>query len=162
MTQLMSKKFCRMGEATIKTIISDLNRFSRGELGGKITWALMEDRYGFSRQALQARPEIKAAYLNAKIALSGELIRSQKNASEDVDVLRTEIARMQIELDEYKRMEAKWMERWQRIAYHIRQNGQQVYMVDRGISKNSLPPSERATADILRPFDKEIPSTGRR
>src|SRR3546814_14839234 len=114
-----------------------------------------------SRQSLQARPEIKAAYANAKHFLSGELLRSKQNTSKDIEVLRTELARIQIELDESKKMKIQWMARWQRLAFHIRQKGLQVYMVDREIPKGSLPPNERATADILRPFDKKIPSTGR-
>lgn len=157
----MSKKFTRMSEAAVKAIISDLNKFARGELGSKVTWSVLEDRHGFSRQSLQARPEIKAAYANAKNFLSGELLRSKQNASKDIEVLRTELARMQIELDEYKKMKIQWMARWQRLAFHIRQKGLQVHMLDREIPKNSLPPSERSTAEILRLFDKEIPSTGR-
>src|SRR3546814_10474374 len=81
----MSKKFTRMSEASVKAIIADLNKFARGELGGKVTWSVLEDRHGFSRQSLQARPEIKAAYANAKHFLSGELLRSKQNTSKDIE-----------------------------------------------------------------------------
>lgn len=66
-----------MSESDIKTIVRDLDRWALGELGSKLTWAMLEDRFGFSRQSLQAKAEIKAAYDNAKTALSGGLIKTK-------------------------------------------------------------------------------------
>ena len=50
-------------------------------------------------------------------------------------------------------------ERWQRIAFHMRQKGMQIHEIDQMTRDNTL--SERETNNILRPFDKEIPSSGR-
>ena len=60
-----------MSDSDINTIVADLDRWALGELGSKLTWAVLEERFGFSRQSLQAKSEIKAAYDNAKRALSG-------------------------------------------------------------------------------------------
>ena len=135
---------------------------ANGELGSKLTWAILEGRFGYSRQSLQARSDIKAAYDNAKRSLSGGLIQSRENALKDNKALLMSLERAQMELLELKRKEKIWMQRWQRIAFHIRQRGIQVYSVDRPISEHGEIPTERETAEILRPFDKEIPSTGRR
>ncbi|WP_442782733.1 hypothetical protein [Collimonas fungivorans] len=157
----MAKKFSRMNESAIKSMIFDLDKWASGQLGSKLTWAVLEDRFGFSRQSLQARPEIKAAYDNAKQSLAGELVRAKENAVKENNALLLELGRAQLEIAEYKRKEKLWLLRWQRIAFHIRQKGHQVYSIDRQIPHGSEPPSERATAEILRPFDKEIPSSGR-
>ena len=67
--------------------------------------------------------------------------------------------RLKLEVVEYKRRENLWRERWQRIAFHIRQKGMQIHDIDQHVEENTL--SERETNTILRPFDKEIPSSGR-
>jgi len=150
-----------MNESTIKSMISDLDKWASGQLGSKLTWAVLEDRFGFSRQSLQARSEIKAAYDNAKQALAGGLVCTKENAMKENGVLLVELGRARSEIAEYKRREKLWLLRWQRIAFHIRQKGHQVYSIDREIPRGNEVPSERATAEILRPFDKEIPPSGR-
>ena len=74
----MAKRFRRMSDSDINTIVADLDRWAMGELGSKLTWAVLVERFGFSRQSLQAKSEIKAAYDNAKRALSGAWLK-QKN-----------------------------------------------------------------------------------
>ncbi|MEH9240134.1 hypothetical protein RAF34_24015, partial [Klebsiella pneumoniae] len=77
----MAKRFRRMSDSDINTIVADLDRWAMGELGSKLTWAVLEERFGFSRQSLQAKSEIKAAYDNAKRALSGGLVKTKGNDS---------------------------------------------------------------------------------
>lgn len=158
----MVRRFRRMASSDIKAIVCDLDKWANGQLGSKLTWAILEDRFCFSRQALQARSDIKAAYDNAKRSLSGGLIRTKENALKDNKALLMSLERAQQELLEFKRKEKLWMQRWQRIAFHIRHRGLQVCSVDKPISEDGKVPNERETAEILRPFDKEIPSTGRR
>ncbi|BDR46202.1 hypothetical protein IPCEC42_45130 [Escherichia coli] len=50
----MVKRFRRMSDSDINTIVADLDRWALGELGSKLTWAVLEERFGFSRQSLQA------------------------------------------------------------------------------------------------------------
>ncbi|HBB9679218.1 TPA: protein kinase, partial [Escherichia coli] len=77
----MAKRFRRMSDSDINTIVADLDRWAMGELGSKLTWAVLEERFGFSRQSLQAKSEIKAAYDNAKRALSGGLVKTKEQAT---------------------------------------------------------------------------------
>ena len=51
----MAKRFRRMSDSDINTIVADLDRWAMGELGSKLTWAVLEERFGFSRQSLQAK-----------------------------------------------------------------------------------------------------------
>lgn len=150
-----------MSDTDIKGIIADLDRWALGHLGSKLTWSILEERFGFSRQSLQAKPEIKAAYNNAKQALSGGLVKSKEQTSKENEELICEIERLKIEVEEFKRKELKWKKRWQRIAFHIRQKGMQVYTIDRDITADADVPTEREASNILRPFDKEIPPSGR-
>jgi len=157
----MAKHFRRMTESDINTIIADLDRWALGQLGSKLTWAVLEERFSFSRQSLQAKPEIKAAYDHAKQALSGGLVKSKEQTTKDNESLICELERLKLELEDYKRKELLWKVRWQQIAFHIRQKGIQVQAVDKPMPEGADKPTERETATILRPFDKEIPPSGR-
>jgi hypothetical protein len=155
----MNKRFRRMADTDVKSIIADLDRWAAGQLGSKLTWAILEERSGFSRQSLQAKAEIKASYDYAKKSLSGGLVKSREQATQENDELQNEVQRLRLEIAEYKRRENLWRERWQRIAFHVRQKGIQIHDVDQPAEENIL--SEQETNNILRPFDKEIPSSGR-
>lgn len=157
----MDKKIRRVTDSDIRTIVSELDRWALGELGSKISWSKLEERFGFSRQTLQAKPEIKSAFDNAKTALRGGLVKSKEQASSENVELNCEIRRLNIELEDYKRKELLWLERWQRIAFHVRNNGMQMKDMDKLIPDGGDKPTQRKTADILRPFDKDIPPTGR-
>lgn len=147
-----------MTDTDVKSIIIDLNRWAAGQLGSKLTWAILEEQSGFSRQSLQAKAEIKAAYDYAKESLSGGLIKSREQATQENDELQQEVQRLRLEITEYKRRENIWRERWQRIAFHIRQKGLQIHEIDQP-ADGTL--GDREVNNLLRPFDKEIPSSGR-
>ncbi|UCZ74039.1 protein kinase [Dickeya zeae] len=158
----MVKRFRRMSDSDINTIVADLDRWALGEIGSKLTWAILEERFGFSRQSLQAKSEIKAAYDNAKRALSSGLVKTKENKTKEVEELQIEIERLKIELETYKRKEEQWLRRWQQIAFHVRQKGMQMGSVDKTPPEGVALPSHNYTAQILQPFDKKIPPSGRR
>lgn len=157
----MTKRFRRMAPSDIKTIISDLDKWAQGHLGSKLTWAVLEERFGFSRQSLQAKSEIKAAYDHAKQALSGGIVKTKEQATTENEALICEVERLKKELENYKIKEQLWMKRWQRIAFHIRQKGFQVEEIDKPMDAQEKGPGDHETAKILRLFDKEIPPSGR-
>ena len=157
----MKNRFSRMSESDINAIVRELDRWALGNLGSKLTWAMLEQRFGFSRQSLQAKPEIKAAYDNAKKALSGELVITKEQAAKEVDKLQIEVARLKAELEAYKEKEERWLRRWQQIAFHVRQKGIQMVSVDKQVPEGVDLPTNIETAKILKLFDKEIPPSGR-
>ena len=157
----MSERFSRMSVNDVKSIVLDLDRWANGQLGSKLTWAILEERFGFSRQSLQAKPEIKAAYNLAKQALSGGLIKSREQAAKDNDELQRDIARLKLEINDYRKREGLWKIRWQRIAYHIRAKGVQMFEIDKPLQNESVTLTESDVAKIIKPFDKDIPPSGR-
>lgn len=157
----MAKRFRRMSDSDINTIVADLDRWAMGELGSKLTWAVLEERFGFSRQSLQAKSEIKAAYDNAKRALSGGLVKTKEQAPKEAEQLQVELARLRTELEAYKQREELWQRRWQQIAFHVRQKGIQMASVDKTPPEGADLPSNIESAKILKMFDKEIPPSGR-
>lgn len=157
----MSDRFRRMAINDVKSIVLDLDRWANGQLGSKLTWAILEERFGFSRQSLQAKPEIKAAYDLAKQALSGGLVKSREQATKDNDELQRDIARLKLEIVEYRKREDLWRLRWQRIAYHIRAKGVQMFDIDKPLQNETVTLTESDVAKIIKPFDKDIPPSGR-
>ncbi len=157
----MIKRYRRMSDSDVTAIVRDLDRWAAGQLGSKLTWALLEERYRFSRQSLQAKSEIKAAYDQAKKALSGGLVKTRQQATEENEALQREIERLKLQIADHKRKEDLWKKRWQRIAYHIREKGIRMEDVDCPAGSDEGLPNERESTEILRPFDKEIPPSGR-
>lgn len=154
-------KFRRIDEMDVKFIVVELDKWARGELGSKLTWADLEKRFNFSRQSMQAKSKIKAAYLNAKQCLSGGLVRNQKQAVIENDILICELNRLKNEVEQYQAKELEWKKRWQRIAYHIRHHGYQISLIDKGLPDDVKGLSEAEVKKITGIFDKEIPPSGR-
>ncbi len=157
----MTKRFRRMAESDIKSIVADLDRWALGQLGARLTWAILEERFGFSRQSLQAKSEIKAAYDYAKQALSGGIVKTKEQTVQENEELNCELQRLKLQLAQYERRELLWKERWQRIAFHIRQKGIQLVSVDKPIPTGHDAPNEREVSKILKLFNKDIPPSGR-
>lgn len=72
-----------------------------------------------------------------------------------------EVDRLKVELEAYKRKEEQWLRRWQQIAVHVWQKGIQMASVDKTSTEGADLPYNTETAQILWPFDKEIPPSGR-
>lgn len=157
-----TKTHKRISPSSAHAIVADLAKWAAGDLGEKITWVILEKRYGFSRQALQAKPDIKAAYLVAKKNLSGGRAELKMNEAVSKVARETllELECLREKLREYERKEALWKLKWQQIAYHVRARGIQISKVDVPIPEGAVVPSDRNTADILHLFNKEIPASG--
>lgn len=157
----MSNKFQRMTEHDEKRIIRELNKWGLGHYGSKLTWAVLEKQFQFSRQSMQAKAAIKAAYDVAKRSLSKGEVTSKEELDKTVDELSAEIESLKIQISSFQEKEQKWKKRWQQIAYHIRQKGIQMIDVDKPVQSDAILPSHTTTEKILRELDKEIPSSGR-
>lgn len=122
---------------------------------------ILEERFGFSRQSLQAKPEIKAAYDFAKKSLAGGLVINRQQAGKDIEYLQREVQRLELEVADYKRREMLWKERWQKIAYNIRQKGMQVHKVDCQVSASRAVIDLKETFNVISAFDIEISASER-
>ena len=150
-----------MTEQDEARITRELNKWAMGYLGSKLTWAILEERFKFSRQSMQAKPAVKAAYDVAKRSLSKGEITSKEVLDKTVDELKTEIESLKIQLHALQEKELKWKKRWQQIAYHIRQKGIQMSDVDKSVQSEADLPSHTETKKTLKELDKEIPFSGR-
>ncbi|MNG48123.1 hypothetical protein D3C78_28970 [compost metagenome] len=157
----MSNKFQRMTEHDEKRIIRELNKWGLGHLGSKLTWAILESQFHFSRQSMQTKPAIKAAYDVAKRSLSKGEVTSKEQLDETINELNAEVAALKIQISNFEEKEQKWQKRWQQIAYHIRQRGIQMIDVDKPVHPEAVLPSHTTTKKTLKEFDKEIPFSGR-
>ena len=157
----MSNKFQRMTEQDEARIIRELNKWAMGHFASKLSWAILEDRFKFSRQSMQAKPAIKAAYDVAKQSLSKGEVTSKEVLDKTVYELKAEIEALKIQISSFQEKELKWKKRWQQIAYHIRQKGVQMIDVDKPIHSETALPSHTTTEKILKDLDKEIPFSGR-
>lgn len=150
-----------MTELDVARIIRELNKWAMGHFGSKLTWTILEDRFKFSRQSMQAKPAIKAAYDVAKQSLSKGEVTSREDLGKTVEELKTEIESLKMQISFFEEKELKWKKRWQRIAYHIRQKGIQMSDVDKSAQDGADLPSHTETKKILNELDKEIPFSGR-
>ncbi|EJB8495359.1 protein kinase [Acinetobacter baumannii] len=150
-----------MTEQDEARIIRELNKWALGHFGSKLTWAILEDRFKFSRQSMQAKPQIKAAYDVAKQSLSKGEVISKEVLDKTVDELKVEIDSLKIQISSFQEKEQKWKKRWQQIAYHIRQKGIQITDVDKPVPDDTQLPSHTETEKVLKELDKEIPFSGR-
>lgn len=150
----------KMTEKDIHLIVNELERWADGQLGSKLTWAKLEERFSFSRQSLQSKRPIKIAYDHAKKSLSGGLVKSRKQSKIEKEDLIRKITKLELENERLRTLEKLWQRRWQEIAYHIRNLGIQMTEVDKRVQEKLLPSKSR-TSQILKPFKKAIPPSGR-
>ncbi|MEN8274733.1 protein kinase [Acinetobacter seifertii] len=156
----MPSKFQRMTVQDETRIIHELNKWALGYFGSKLTWAILEDRFKFSRQSMQAKPAVKAAYDVAKQSLSNGEVTSKEVLDKAVDELKVEIEALKIQISNFQEKEKKWKKRWQQIAYHVRQRGIQMTDVDKPVKPEAVLPSHTTSEKILKELDKEIPFSG--
>ncbi|WP_213879504.1 protein kinase [Pseudomonas sp. dw_358] len=157
----MSKFAKRMDAGDVKAIIKELDRWALGELGSGLRWKTLEDQFGFTRQALNGRLEIKVAFDAAKASLGGGLASKQKNAVRDAEEMVLRVEQLERELQAYKDREAKWLLRWQQIAYNIRARfGAQMSSIDNSEGAREGLPNQRVTEGILKQLDQPIPPVG--
>lgn len=150
----MSKTYRRMSDSDQQAIIkyvSDLAE-SKGEV---LSWKLLEKKFGFTRQAMQAKPRVKFAFQNAKEAIrnEGKVSRRIGALSHEELIKKVEVLEGYVKLLEER--EAKWKQRWQRIAYNLRKKGLQVVEVDSSPERGAELPNHQEADKILRLYDDE-------
>lgn len=131
----MPKSVPKMSSEDVSYAVKELNAWRDHQRGRKLSWSLLEKSVGFSRQALCTKPDIAAAFDEAKKALS---IGARPRPAKSDDFLTDRIKRLEAELDRYRGLEADWLERWVRITYHARGKGLSMLDLDK-----PLPPASR-------------------
>ena len=124
----MTKTVPKMSAQDVAYAVKELEAWKDGQRGRKLTWRLLEKATGFTRQTLSAKEEIYAGYEAAKKALATGA-RPRRPKSDDYHL--NQIEALERELDEFKKLELDWHERWIRIAYHARGAGLSIADLDK-------------------------------
>jgi len=147
----------KMTEGDVVAIVEFLESYRSDE--NVIRWQDVEAFSKFTRQALNAHPKIKAAYRSAKDRLAdarqvesspAPVCGVSAEIAEEMESLRKKIAVLE-------HQQVLWRRRWYCIAYHIRQQGIQMFNVDRPVPIGSPPLSEKEVRRLLEDFDQDIP-----
>ena len=147
----------KMTENDVVAVVKFLEGYRSDE--NVLRWQDVEVFSKFTRQALNAHPKIKAAYRSAKDRLAEarqvEIApvatwSSSAEATEEIESLRKKIAMLE-------NQQVLWKRRWYCIAYHIRQQGIQMFNVDKPVPIGSLPLSDKEVRQILEELDQDIP-----
>ncbi|MGM0987752.1 MAG: protein kinase [Pseudomonadota bacterium] len=150
------KKYKRMTEEDQKSIVRFIHELSAAE-DDSLSWKLLESTFGFTRQAMQAKPGVKSAFQHAKSSIRNGDKAPRRIRSLSHEDLVKKVEELEGEIKLLKEREYKWKQRWQRIAYNIRQKGLQVDDVDTEIAQEVKLPNSNETETILRSLDSEIP-----
>ncbi|MBA2781151.1 protein kinase [Billgrantia kenyensis] len=150
------KKYKRMTEEDQKSIVRFIHELSAAE-DESLSWKLLESTFGFTRQAMQAKPGVKSAFQHAKSSIRNGDKAPRRIRSMSHEDLVKKVEELEGEIKLLKEREHKWKQRWQRIAYNIRQKGLQVNDVDAEAAQDGKLPNSNETESIIRTLDSEIP-----
>lgn len=127
----------------------------------KVTWAMVAEYSGISRQSLHANSEIKMAYHSAKQAfVARSNLRLLKGSSnKKYQELVSENVALKARIEELERRDSFWKKRWYYIAYNIRLHGLQMSSIDRVVPLSGEAMSQKEIQRILDDWDEPIPPT---
>ena len=147
----------KMTEGDVVAIVRFLESYRSDE--NVIRWQDIEDFSKFTRQALNAHPKIKAAYRSAKDRLAearqvesspAPICGVSAELTEEIESLRKKIAMLE-------NQQVLWRRKWYCIAYHIRQQGIQMFNVDKPVPIGSSQLTDKEVRRLLEDFDLDIP-----
>lgn len=145
-----------MSDEDQKSIVQYIHEVSsQGDLA--LSWKLLENTFGFTRQAMQAKSSIKSAFQHAKTIKKSNGAAPRRLSSLSSEQLIKKVEELEHEVALLKSRETEWKARWQRIAYHIRQKGMQVAEIDSPAPDGAKLPDVKRTEEVIRYLDDEIP-----
>jgi hypothetical protein len=145
----------RIDQETENSIVLELNKWRDGHYGPKLRWENIEEKFDFTRQAMGANTEIKNAWKKAKKELSGDGSLTIEELKAKIIKLENDIKGHKKDAEQHKQKESLWIARWQRIAFHIKGKGIELYDVDKPIK-------DMSDDDVISIFDKPMQPTGRK
>ncbi|WP_074758974.1 hypothetical protein [Pseudomonas abietaniphila] len=148
----------KMTEGDIRLILAFVQNFEPES--NVLRWRDVEAHSNFTRQALQAHPQIKSAFLAAKERLIQKRPENKELDSSSASVPSSEKVRALTEkIALLEHQQEIWRRRWYCIAYHIRQQGIQMFDVDKPVPLGRQALTTKDVRKILEPFDQDMPPT---
>jgi hypothetical protein len=150
-----------MTEGDIKQIVAYLASYSSPEQ--TLRWKDVEQHSKFTRQALQAHSRIKEAYQAAKSRLAGERVSDKKakpllDSAASAELVEKLYARIAV----LENQQELWRRRWFCIAYNIRNQGIQMFDIDKPVPIGAKQLSAKEIRSELNRFDHDIPPVANR
>lgn len=145
----------RIDQETENKIVSELNLWRDGNYGPHLGWLAIEEKFEFSRQAMGKKKRIRDAWNDAKKELKGDGSLTIEELKAKIIKLENDIKGHKKDAEQHKQKESLWIARWQRIAFHIKGKGIELYDVDKPIK-------DMSDDDVISIFDKPMQPTGRK
>lgn len=148
-----------LSESNVKAVIKYLALLPEDRTVFKVTWGMISDYSGFSRQALQANSDIKKAYLLAKQgfrARSKPYLHHRASAKNSKNLINENIA-LRARVEQLEAREVFWKLRWYTVAYNIRQHGLQMERIDRPVPFSGPAMNQKEIQSILDLWNEPIP-----
>jgi hypothetical protein len=115
-----------MTSADIQKALHELDAWYRGERQGRLSWKILEDKLGFTRQALSSHDEIAERFSQAKAANRPRDTvgrATPKGTDQRILDLQREVERLRAIINRYD-------ERWSRYARNAALHGISLELLD--------------------------------
>jgi hypothetical protein len=153
----------KMTSEDVRQIVAELHRWEAGELGSKLTWLVLEKNCGFTRAALNAKPEIKQAYSAAKTALRKGGITSTAKAHLETAATKERNDKLRRKLDESQAKNVEMQLLWQRVAYNLMAKGHgSISKYDQPIPPGEPVPDQETVDKVIGIYDRPLPARARK
>lgn len=151
----------KMTEGDVKRIVVYIISYNSPEQ--MLSWKHVEQYSKFTRQALQAHPRIKEAFQAAKSKLANERA-SEKNVKPLLDSLASPdlVKKLYARIALLENQQELWRRRWFCIAYNIRNQGIQMFDIDKPVPIGAKQLSDKEIRTELNRFDQDIPPVANR
>lgn len=102
----------RMTDLDIRMIVEELEAWGKKERGKKLSWAILERIFPFTRQTMYSKPEIREANEKASMTLkAGKFTAKAKSVSDSNDLviqrLKNQIKELELQVEEFQKL---WIE----------------------------------------------------
>ena len=114
----------------IERVMTELRAFADGSRPTcTLTWKHLAKVSGFSDRTLRSKAKLRARFDDVRDFLVGKG-RVRRSTGMVPDDLQRVISRLRDELEQFKKMEDSWHERWIRIAASLKAHGMSIDQFD--------------------------------
>lgn len=98
-----------MTHLDIRMIVEEIEAWGKRERGQKLTWAILERIFPFTRQTMYSKPKIREAHEKARIALkTGKFSLKVKGLLEGDDLtiqkLKNRVKELELQVEEFQKL----------------------------------------------------------
>lgn len=102
-------KKVRMTILDIRMVVEEIEAWERKERGNKLTWAILEHIFPFTRQTMYSKPEIREALKKARMTLKmrGNCVSKPILTEEDELIIRrlkNRIKELELQVEEFQKL----------------------------------------------------------